>query len=60
VTRRTVSLDAVTKENAMITYDNPVPQPPRLRPTFTTWMYVAFMLAVVVFTLIGLWPSAVR
>ncbi len=37
-----------------------IPRPPRLRPTWTTWMWIGFMVAVVVLTLIGLWPNGVR
>jgi hypothetical protein len=31
-----------------------IPQPPRLRPTWTTWMWIAFASIAVVFTVIGL------
>lgn len=32
----------------------PIPQPPRLRPTWTTWMWLAFAVLVLVLTAIGL------
>ena len=38
--------------------EEPIPQPPRLRPTWTTWMWLAFLIAVIVFTFIGLWSPA--
>jgi hypothetical protein len=44
----------------MNTYEEAVPRPPVLRPTWTTWMYIGFMIAVVVLTVIGLWPNGVR
>jgi hypothetical protein len=31
-----------------------VPRPPKLRPTWTTWMWLAFAVAVVVLTILGL------
>jgi hypothetical protein len=31
-----------------------IPQPPRLRPTWTTWMWIAFAMVAAVFTVIGL------
>ncbi len=31
-----------------------IPQPPRLRPTWTTWMWLAFAVIAVAFTVIGL------
>ncbi len=37
-----------------------IPRPPRLRPSWTTWMWIAFMVAVVVFSLIGFWPNHAR
>lgn len=32
----------------------PIPRPPKLRPTWTTWMWLAFALAVLVLTALGL------
>jgi hypothetical protein len=40
--------------------DDPIPRPPRLRPSWTTWMWVALIVAAVVFSLIGFWPNDVR
>jgi hypothetical protein len=40
--------------------EEPIPQPPRLRPTWTTWMWLGFAVAVVVLTVIGLWPTGIR
>jgi hypothetical protein len=37
--------------------EDSIPRPPRLRPTWTTWMWVAFMIAVVAFTVVGLWTG---
>lgn len=31
-----------------------IPEPPRLRPTWTTWMWIAFAMVAAVFTVIGL------
>jgi hypothetical protein len=31
-----------------------VPAPPRLRPTWTTWMWLSFAVAVAVATVVGL------
>ncbi len=44
----------------MATFDESIPRPPVLRPTWTTWMWVSFMLAVIVLTTIGLWPNGIR
>ena len=44
----------------MANFDASIPQPPRLRPTWTTWMWIGFMVAVVVLSTIGLWPNGVR
>jgi hypothetical protein len=44
----------------MATFEDTVPRPPALRPTWTTWVYIGFMIAVVVLTTIGLWPNGVR
>jgi hypothetical protein len=44
----------------MRTFNETIPQPPRLRPTWTTWMYIGFMVAVIVLTVIGLWPHGIR
>jgi hypothetical protein len=41
-------------------FEMTIPQPPRLRPTWMTWMWIAFMVAVGVLTTIGLWPNGVR
>jgi hypothetical protein len=43
----------------MTNFEATIPQPPRLRPTWTTWMWIGFMVAVVVLTTIGLWPNGV-
>jgi hypothetical protein len=43
----------------MTNFNATIPQPPRLRPTWTTWMWIGFMVAVVVLTTIGLWPNGV-
>jgi hypothetical protein len=32
----------------------PIPAPPQLRPTWTTWMWIAFAILVVVSTVLGL------
>ncbi|HEX9297633.1 MAG TPA: hypothetical protein VF881_17445 [Polyangiaceae bacterium] len=40
--------------------DLSIPRPPGLRPTWTTWAYIAFMIAVVVFTAIGLQSNVFR
>jgi hypothetical protein len=32
-------------------------RPPRLRPTWTTWMWLGFGVMVVVLTVIGLWQA---
>jgi hypothetical protein len=32
----------------------PIPTPPRLRPTWTTWMWTAFAILAVVLTVLGL------
>jgi hypothetical protein len=37
-----------------------IPRPPPLHPTWTTYMWLAFLVAVVVFTSIGLLASVVR
>ena len=31
-----------------------IPEPPRLRPTWTTWMWITFAMVAAVFTVIGL------
>ena len=31
------------------------PEPPRLRPTWTTWMWLAFAVSVLIATVVGLW-----
>jgi hypothetical protein len=36
----------------------PVPRPPRLRQTWTTWMWLAFALLVAIATVVGLHYSA--
>jgi hypothetical protein len=38
--------------------DPTIPRPPRLRPTWSTWMWIAFMVAVIVFSIIGFSGSA--
>jgi quinol-cytochrome oxidoreductase complex cytochrome b subunit len=37
----------------MARMDNSIPRPPRLRPTWTTWMWIGFMVAVIVLSLVG-------
>ena len=44
----------------MTTLDESIPRPPRLGPSWTTWMGIAVMIAVVVLTLMGLWPDGLR
>lgn len=36
--------------------DNAV-RPPRLRPTWTTWLWLGFGVIVVVLTVVGLWHA---
>lgn len=33
----------------------PVPRPPRLRQTWTTWAWLTFAVAVVILTIVGLY-----
>ena len=47
-------------KKSMTTLDEPIPRPPRLGPTWETWMWIALMIAVVVLTVIGLWPDGMR
>jgi hypothetical protein len=47
-------------EAPMTTMEERIPAPPRLRPTWTTWMWVGFMVAVIVLTIIGLFSSNIH
>jgi hypothetical protein len=47
------------EEAHMSTFDESIPRPPVLHPTWTTWMWISFMLAVIILTTIGLWPNGV-
>jgi hypothetical protein len=44
----------------MAKFEPSIPQPPRLRPTWTTWMWIGFIVAVVALTTVGFWPDGVH
>lgn len=35
-----------------------IPRPPKLRPSWTTWIWIAFAVSVVVATIVGLYYAA--
>jgi hypothetical protein len=37
--------------------DPTIPRPPVLRPTWMTWLWMAFIVAVIAFTMIGFWSN---
>lgn len=39
--------------NRTVPQRGPLPRPPRLRPTWTTWMWLGFAVLFVVLTILG-------